>query len=273
MMLAEFRSRYPQGSLVGELVKIDRGTYIVKVLLQVDSIILATALASADTVEAAEDAARERAIATLIFERSPFSNGSTKVEPAVNTVNSVPNTDLEPPTAPSVEPKQTDIQNVNFSEAKLKLEESTRSSLSDFDPAPVTETREARLNLEPVEDVSPTATTANLFEDTFSAEIPENPNLPADNYSSTSVAEPEPEPASSFTSAKAETEAETEAETMDFNEIKQKTDIEIKRLGWTKDDGREFLKSRYGKRSRLHLTDEQLLEFLRYLEKLPNPVG
>ena len=270
MMLAEFRSRYPQGSLVGELVKIDRGTYIVKVLLQVDGIILATALAGADTVEAAEDAARERAIASLIFERSPFSNGSakvesTKVESAVNTVNSVPNADLEPPTAPSVEPKQTDIQNVNFSEAKLKLEESTRSSISDFDPAPVTEIREARLNLEPVEDVAPTATTGNLFEDTFSAEIPENSDLPADNYSSTSVAEPEPEPVSSFTTS--------EAETMDFNEIKQKTDIEIKRLGWTKDDGREFLKSRYGKRSRLHLTDEQLLEFLRYLEKLPNPVG
>lgn len=263
-MLAEFRQRYPQGSLVGELVKIDRGTYIVKVLLQVDSIILATALAGADTVEAAEDAARERAIATLILERSPFSNGRP-IESAVNTVNSVANTVPEPP-IPSVEPKQTDIQNVNFSEAKLKLEESTQSSISDFDPAPVTETREARLNLEPVEDVSPTATTGNLFEDTL-AEIPENPDLPADNYSSTSVAEPEPEPepVSSFTSA--------EAETMDFNEIKQKTDIEIKRLGWTKDDGREFLKSRYGKRSRLHLTDEQLLEFLRYLEKLPNPVG
>jgi hypothetical protein len=63
-----------------------------------------------------------------------------------------------------------------------------------------------------------------------------------------------------------------ELEAMDFNEIKQKTDIEIKRLSWTKDQGKEFLMSRYGKRSRLHLTDEQLLEFLRYLEKLPNPI-
>jgi hypothetical protein len=59
---------------------------------------------------------------------------------------------------------------------------------------------------------------------------------------------------------------------MDFNDIKRKTDIEIKRLGWSSAQGREFLMSRYGKRSRLELTDEQLLEFLRYLETLPNLV-
>ena len=59
---------------------------------------------------------------------------------------------------------------------------------------------------------------------------------------------------------------------IDFNKIKHQTDIEIKRLGWTKEDGRNFLKSHYGKRTRLHLTDEQLLEFLRYLQSLPTPV-
>ena len=262
MMLAKFRQRYPQGSLVGELVKIDRGTYIVKVLLQVDSIILATALAGADTVEAAEDAARERAIATLMLdsERS-LGNGSSKVESAVNTANSVLSTAPEIPVSPSSESKPiSEVQNVNFSEAESAVEQSTQPSISIEDVSAVAETPEARLNLEPVEDVHP-ATTGNLFEDTFSEEISENPVLPEDSYSSESVSQPQ----SSFST--------TEVEAMDFNEIKQKTDIEIKRLGWTKDDGREFLKSRYGKRSRLHLTDEQLLEFLRYLEKLPNRVG
>ena len=55
---------------------------------------------------------------------------------------------------------------------------------------------------------------------------------------------------------------------LNFNEIKKLTDIEMKRLGWTKDIGRDYLKKKYGKRSRLHLTDEQLLDFLNHLQSL-----
>ena len=55
----------------------------------------------------------------------------------------------------------------------------------------------------------------------------------------------------------------------DFNEIKYKIDLEMKRLGWTNEQGRDYLLSTYGKRSRLHLKDEELLEFWRYLETLP----
>ena len=56
-----------------------------------------------------------------------------------------------------------------------------------------------------------------------------------------------------------------------FNEIKHQTDLEIRRLGWTKEDGMEFLMKHYGKRSRLHLTNEQLIEFLEYLRSQPTP--
>lgn len=55
----------------------------------------------------------------------------------------------------------------------------------------------------------------------------------------------------------------------DFNEIKFKIDLEMKRLGWTSEQGRDYLLSTYGKRSRLHLKNEEILEFWRYLETLP----
>ena len=55
---------------------------------------------------------------------------------------------------------------------------------------------------------------------------------------------------------------------LDFKEIKCLTDVEVKRLGWTTEQGRNYLNKKYGKRSRLHLTDEQLLEFLNYLQSL-----
>ena len=56
----------------------------------------------------------------------------------------------------------------------------------------------------------------------------------------------------------------------DFNQIRHKIDLEMKRLSWTKEQGRDYLLSTYGKRSRLHLTDDELLEFWHYLETLPN---
>ncbi|MGD2179874.1 hypothetical protein [Lusitaniella coriacea] len=51
-------------------------------------------------------------------------------------------------------------------------------------------------------------------------------------------------------------------------EIIKKTNQLIERLGWTIEQGRTYLLKTYGKRSRLHLTDWELVEFLRYLEEL-----
>jgi hypothetical protein len=53
-----------------------------------------------------------------------------------------------------------------------------------------------------------------------------------------------------------------------FDELIKQSDIELKRLGWTKEQGRDYLLENYGKRSRLMLTDVELLEFLQYLKSL-----
>ena len=50
-----------------------------------------------------------------------------------------------------------------------------------------------------------------------------------------------------------------------------RSDEELKRLGWTSEQGRNYLLETYGKRSRQLLSDGELLEFLRYLEKQPSP--
>ena len=54
--------------------------------------------------------------------------------------------------------------------------------------------------------------------------------------------------------------------TLDFQTIKRLTDIEIKRLDLKKEQGRNYLMKKYGKPSRLHLTDGQLLDFLIHLQ-------
>ena len=55
----------------------------------------------------------------------------------------------------------------------------------------------------------------------------------------------------------------------DIKDVMAKTEIEIRRLGWTTQQGRNFLLQRYGKRARTLLSDEELLDFLSYLEDQP----
>jgi hypothetical protein len=297
MILAKFRHQYPQGSLVSELVQIDRGTYIVKALVQIDSIVLATALAGATTVEAAEDAAKERAIATLFLDHQP------------DTAKDVASMEaqLSPPTSikPGIKSEGTSNHKiVNFSKpqsapvipnpvttaAEMPLPiVPTEASFPQLDIAPEAPVESSAVN---PEMSSPPPTETNLFGDTFTAETPSVTPFPEKLTEELTKSEEAPSSYGgvSLTAEGGQTQAlplqgrerltnvpatvpiSSEVEAMDFNEIKQKTDIEIKRLSWTKDQGKEFLMSRYGKRSRLHLTDEQLLEFLRYLETLPNPV-
>ncbi len=60
-------------------------------------------------------------------------------------------------------------------------------------------------------------------------------------------------------------------EALDFSEIIARSDVELKRLGWSSEQGRTYLLETYGKRSRQLLSDEELLAFLRYLEAQPTP--
>ena len=54
----------------------------------------------------------------------------------------------------------------------------------------------------------------------------------------------------------------------DFNDIIAAIDAELERIGWSQDQGRECLIANYGKKSRSHLTDDELLGFWQYLKSL-----
>ena len=289
MVLAKFRQHYPQGSLIGELIDIDRGTYIVGVSVVVDNITLSTGLAGADTVETAEDLARERAIAALMLDsdslgkRNAFNsetkakNDAAQILPrATPSVKAVPS----PSASGIASEEQTNVESDraardSYSTLSTSPDDASVSSPSEksTSAAPLSFEPEVEAQIEndvqirentPEERKSeqPSSNSANLFAGTSNLDIANNTledNSQISTEDSTSAAiEPKI------------TQAEP-LEEVNFNEIKHQTDLEIKRLGWTKDDGREFLKSRYGKRSRLQLTDNQLLEFLQYLASQPSP--
>ena len=58
---------------------------------------------------------------------------------------------------------------------------------------------------------------------------------------------------------------------VDLSDIIAHTDVELKRLGWTNAQGRRYLEQTYGKRSRQHLSDSELMEFLDHLKMQPVP--
>ena len=65
-----------------------------------------------------------------------------------------------------------------------------------------------------------------------------------------------------------ESESESVIE-LEFAEIMEAIDKKMNRLGWSSEDGKKYLIEKYNKKSRRHLTDEELLEFWDYLKSLP----
>ena len=64
-ILQQLRSQYPTGCLSADLVQIHQDQFVVRAVVQVDNVPLVTALASASTIEVAEDRARARVLEAL----------------------------------------------------------------------------------------------------------------------------------------------------------------------------------------------------------------
>jgi len=57
-------------------------------------------------------------------------------------------------------------------------------------------------------------------------------------------------------------------ELLDWNDIIQEMDDCIEQLGWTVEQARKYVQVTYGKKSRLKLTDEELLALLDYFKTM-----
>ncbi|RPH87799.1 MAG: hypothetical protein EHM73_11890 [Chroococcales cyanobacterium metabat2.561] len=256
-MLQKLRQRYPQVALISELVQIDHGKYIVRAIIEIEGKTVVTGLAAADTVEIAEDRARERALLLLEAENTPDLQPVEKISP--NNI-SLPE-DLPKPVASAKKSTKTaKVTEIPRPEAKIEPE---LPQVKDIPPAKI------EPELPQVKDIPPAK---------IEPELPQVQDIPlpepepllleteTDNYSLLSEL---PEEASL-------TEEEPPApepvvvipEEIDYSVLKTKIDVEMKRLAWTTEKGREYLISTYGKKSRLLLTNEELLEFYNYLSSI-----
>ncbi|AFZ49938.1 hypothetical protein [Dactylococcopsis salina] len=273
-MFEQFRRHFPQGSLLSELVQIDHGKYIVRASVQNAGLTLATGLAAADTVEKAEDEARERALAVLDIyltsTKTPPRNETTP--PSSRNLNSfTPTAIVEPElnqssvTPETATPKETS-----------NLSSDNAVSPSREKPKPETATPKETSNSSSDNAVSPSREKPK--PETVTSK--ETSNSSSDNAVSPSREKPKPETvtpketsnsSSELSSHSVPSSHQEDKTMMDSSDIIARTNVELRRLNWTSEQGRKFLGETYGKRSRSLLSDAELLEFLEYLEKQPTP--
>jgi hypothetical protein len=269
-MLAQFRKRYPQGSLISKLVKIDRGQYIVKVSIQIEGIAIATGLAAANTVEEAEDRARNRALALLDL------NETVTTPPELTQTKE--NKKIEPPIAiaqPLVVEKNEATESLSLSSNGVTLSKTERifPSESPLNLQPeTTKIRRQEAGGRRQEEIFPSESPLNLQPETTKMPEPEKEDLSSDRAIisttptqlplETVMRSPEPEP-------QPESISPDISPDISFDEMVLQTTVHMKRLGWTDKQGRDYLVEAYGKRSRHLLNDEELREFLHYLESQP----
>lgn len=279
-MLSQFRHRYPQGSLIAELVKMDRGKYIVRALVQVEGITLATGLGAADTVEEAEDRARERALALIDLTSAEMDRDAAST--LRDRVASVESTQLSSDNLPTQKlpaaPPSTAVEREPSGNGIKPPNSSLTDTLEPLEtlPQPKEAAREKPL---PSHTSEPTITKSAIEESEVEStptfdfnSSPDDLDLPVEEDSApveTPPAPPTQAKASSDRSSKSPQPSPISSEPLDFSDIIAKSNVELKRLGWTSEQGREYLLQTYGKRSRQLLSDEELLEFLQYLESLP----
>ncbi len=279
-MLIEFRSRYPTASLISELLTLHQGLYVVRTLVQMDGVTLATGMAAEPTIEQAEDRARTRAIAVLgtsgsVSEATASRNISESPvtapasAPAFNTLHlGQGKTRARPSSTPMSSPGLPESQRSTPSETTPAFPEIEKSGPSPdqwlsgagYSPTPSSQSEFAPQSLPETSGFpdSPTRENADPFGEYKSPEEPQS-GLPSDYGVSSSSTFPE-------TAVNA-----TPSSSVDLSDAIAQTTIEIKRLGWTNDQGRNHLKQQYGVPSRSLLSEDQLLDFLTYLKTQPSP--
>jgi hypothetical protein len=239
-MFKEFRKHYPQGSLVTELVQVDREKYIVRALIQVDGVTLLTSLAAASSVEEAEDRARERVLAL-----SDLDLG-TRNAPLTGTFGSFPD-------SRSIEKEKTVVNSNNNDKNRT-----TAASLSAGEETPKTLVSSHKI---PPEAIDRSLATTEAKTNGKQIDLFDVPPIVKPIQQPSEKILPEVQTNTSVVST---VEPQT-LESIDPMDLIAKTDIELERLRWTKEQGRDFLLQHYGKRSRHVLNERELLDFLNHL--------
>jgi len=237
-MFAEFRARYPSGSLTSEIIEVSQGKFIVRAAVSLDGIVLATGFGAAEQLEEAEDRARARAMEAVGLFLEPADRGQAQLVGSAPTYQ-LPASIPAPAPLPIAPPIATPIEADLHPPAPI-----TPPAYSDPYGDPYGDLPTVEPEWPPEPEPAPAPAPKRSRRTSSPAPTPPPPPPPA----------PEPAPAPT--------------PTVDLSDAIAQTDVLMKRLGWNKQQGVEYLQMAFGKRTRAQLTDDELLQFLQHLQML-----
>ncbi len=269
-LLIQLRSHHPSGCVSCELLQVVDGSYVVRAMVAVDGLTIATAMAADQTIEQAEDLARARVMAVIGLtplhldepQRVELQLASPKFAPAPARIpdmvaDVMPPAVAPPPMLMPIDPPEivtaTDEDEMLSDELAKGGAKSTKSKAKSTKgkskpedvppPAPL---------IEPVAEPMVEITGGEDAVDDMAIE-----------YEFTIEGDDEPDTAM---------DPMPNEPTMDLSDAIAQIGTEIERIGWTKKQGSSYLQEAYGKRTRAELTETELLSFLQYLKALPAKV-
>lgn len=268
-MFAEFRARYPNGSLTSEIIEVNQGKFIVRVAVTLEGTMLATGFGASEQLEEAEDRARLRALEAVGLFLEPADRGQAQL------ISSTPAYQL-PAALSVVTPIAAPISTPIPAPLAAPMVDVVSDRFDDRSP----DRFDGRSGMDPTLDPTLEATSPG-YEDPYEVEHgasdplptmepewppepePEPAPAPAPKRSRRAASPPAPTPIPVPTPAPAPAPAPT-----DLSDAIAQTDVLMKRLGWNKQQGVEYLQMAFGKRTRAQLTDRELLQFLQHLQTL-----
>ena len=272
--LKEFRDCHPTASICSDVLRVHNEQFVVKVTVEAPELGRATGLSLHADIEVAEDRARARALQALGW---GHGNSSHTADP----VSQVPDA---PPLLPIIEAPE-DVEAIAASDESVtpRLPQPVASG-PDFPAAPampVAEVPKPKPSPPVTKPRSPVPSSKNGSGSTSKVKSP----VAATAVASTGEILPQPvaqtEPLSANEPAVAAavlTDDPTEPidptalpAPINLSDVIAQTDIELRRLGWSVETGRDYLENTYNKRSRHELSEEELIQFLCHLESLSQP--
>ena len=273
-MFSLFRVRYPLGSLSTELLTIHEGKYVVRAVVQVEGITLATGLAAAPEVELAEDKATTRAL-NLLGMAAETATQSAALEAPIEAPKPEPVITPERVVQPNPIGSHSETLSVNdtpefsASQRPRAAVPSPAASLPTYDVVPFADDEFSPAQSELYEEEAfvetPEEVSGGLFGSQFNSPGTKPGYHSSNNVNSARKVEDLGAPTTADMSWGGTTPA---GEEIDLRDAIGKITIKLKELRWNKDQERDYLERSFGKRDRNQLTEKEWLKFLDYLETL-----
>jgi hypothetical protein len=265
-MFDRFWQKYPQGSILSDLVQIHNSTYVVRVTLSSAGQPLVATLAAAEQLETAQSLARSQAMQMLgcgeiveLLSVNGFNPLVMEETPALIVPSAIPDEILAEPS-----------ENPELATNQSSVELTKSQTIANNEPAYYPETEQPPLSsgsaaTPQIEIEMPVETSESIAPST----LPLVERLQEE----TAIEEPMVEIPISSPPAKsrskkapvAENPPPVDAAPLSVTDIIPLINMELKRLNWSREQGRDYMVALYNKRASSLLSDEELFGLLQHL--------